>query len=216
MLERVIQETDENPQQAIIWLHGLGADGNDFVPVIPLLGLRRPTRLIFPHAPIQPVTVNGGMAMRAWYDIYEMTLERKIDQAGIEASAAEVIELIEEQRAQGIALDQIFLVGFSQGGAVALHVLARFPNQLAGVLALSTYSPDLDQALTHNGSVETPLAIHHGVQDAVVPESLGQRTRDRFDQLGFAPSYRTWPMAHSVLPEQLTEIGQWIHQQTGS
>lgn len=216
MLERVIQETDENPQQAIIWLHGLGADGNDFVPVIPLLGLRRPTRLIFPHAPIQPVTVNGGMAMRAWYDIYEMTLERKIDQAGIEASAAEVIELIEEQRAQGIALEQIFLVGFSQGGAVALHVLARYPHQLAGVLALSTYSPDLDQALTHNGSVETPLAIHHGVQDAVVPESLGQRTRDRFDQLGFAPSYRTWPMAHSVLPEQLTEIGQWIHQQTGS
>lgn len=212
MLESIIKETSEQPQIAIIWLHGLGADGSDFVPVIPLLQIECPARFVFPHAPVQPVTVNGGMAMRAWYDIYEMTLERKIDRDGIAASDAELTKLIQAQIDQGIPPDRIFVVGFSQGGAVALHHLVRTTQRLAGVIALSTYSPDLDQPITAVSQSSIPVAIHHGTQDPVVPESLGQRTHARLLGQGLKPSYQTWPMPHSVLPEQLVEIGAWINQ----
>lgn len=212
MLETVVRETEANPTHAIIWLHGLGADGNDFVPVIPMLGLAHPTRLIFPHASIQPVTVNGGMAMRAWYDIYEMSLERKIDQQGISESADQVSQLVQDQIDQGIPQSRIFLIGFSQGGAVALHLLERSTNAYAGVLALSTYSPDLANPPSEPVSTQTPLAIHHGSHDPVVPERLGQQSRDRFQHMGFQVGYQSWPMPHSVLPEQLTEMGQWINQ----
>lgn len=211
MLEFIVKETAPNPQHAVIWLHGLGADGGDFVPVIPLLNIQRPTRFVFPHAPIQPVTVNGGMAMRAWYDIYEMTLDRKIDREGIAESDQALEELIQEQEAQGIPRGNIFVIGFSQGGAVALHHLVRANQALAGVIALSTYSPDLDQPLAHTGQTQVPVAIHHGTQDPVVPESLGIRTRDRLTQQGWAPSYQTWNMPHSVLPEQLIQIGEWLN-----
>ena len=212
MLDAIVQETGPNPNHAVIWMHGLGADGSDFVPVVPMLQLASPVRFIFPHAPIQPVTVNGGMQMRAWYDIYEMSLERKVDHAGVAESAAAISELIEQQVAQGIAQENVFLIGFSQGGAIALHMLETYAKPLAGVVALSTYSPNLDAPTKDLVHTSTPLAIHHGVQDPVVPEVLGQRTLERMTKLGFEPTYQTWPMPHSVLPEQLVEIGRWLNQ----
>ena len=212
MLEAIVQETGPNPNHAVIWLHGLGADGSDFAPVVPMLQLAFPVRFIFPHAPIQPVTVNGGMQMRAWYDIYEMSLERKVDHEGVAGSAAAISELIEQQVTQGIAQENIFLIGFSQGGAIALHMLETYAKPLAGVVALSTYSPNLDAPSKDPMNISTPLAIHHGVQDPVVPEVLGQRTLERMTTLGFEPTYQTWPMPHSVLPEQLVEIGRWLNR----
>lgn len=211
MLDTLIRETGENPTHAVIWLHGLGADATDFVPVIPMLGLTRPTRFIFPNAPVQPVTVNGGMAMPSWYDIYEMQIERKIDRAGIQASADAIAALIDEQVERGIARANIFVAGFSQGGAVALYLLES-GVQMAGVLALSTYSPNLDQPAPSPLANSIAVSIHHGTQDPVVPEVLGQRTQARVAALGCAVSYQTWPMAHSVLPEQLTAIGQWLNE----
>ncbi|QGG80722.1 carboxylesterase [Litorivicinus lipolyticus] len=211
MLDTLIRETGENPTHAVIWLHGLGADATDFVPVIPMLGLTCPTRFIFPNAPVQPVTVNGGMAMPSWYDIYEMQIERKIDRAGIQASADAIAALIDEQVERGIARANIFVAGFSQGGAVALYLLES-GVQMAGVLALSTYSPNLDQPAPSPLANSIAVSIHHGTQDPVVPEVLGQRTQARVAALGCAVSYQTWPMAHSVLPEQLTAIGQWLNE----
>lgn len=212
MLDAIVQETGPSPNHAVIWLHGLGADGSDFAPVVPMLQLASPVRFIFPHAPVQPVTVNGGMQMRAWYDIYEMSLERKVDHAGVAESAAAISELIEQQVAQGIAQENVFLIGFSQGGAIALHLLETYSKPLAGVVALSTYSPNLDAPAKDPIHTSTPLAIHHGVQDPVVPEVLGQRTLERMTTLGFESTYQTWPMPHSVLPEQLVEIGRWLNQ----
>lgn len=211
MLDTLIRETGENPTHAVIWLHGLGADATDFVPVIPMLGLTRPTRFIFPNAPVQPVTVNGGMAMPSWYDIYEMQIERKIDRAGIQASADAIAALIDQQVERGIARANIFVAGFSQGGAVALYLLES-GVQMAGVLALSTYSPNLDQPAPSPLADSIAVSIHHGTQDPVVPEVLGQRTQARVAALGCAVSYQTWPMPHSVLPEQLTAIGQWLNE----
>ena len=212
MLGAIVHETGPNPNHAVIWLHGLGADGSDFAPVVPMLQLASPVRFIFPHAPIQPVTVNGGMQMRAWYDIYEMSLERKVDHAGVAESAAAISELIEQQVAQGVAQENIFLIGFSQGGAIALHMLETYAKPLAGVVGLSTYSPNLDAPSKEPVNISTPLAIHHGVQDPVVPEVLGQRTLERMKTLGFEPTYQTWPMPHSVLPEQLVEMGRWLNR----
>ena len=212
MLDAIVQETGPNPNHAVIWLHGLGADGSDFAPVVPMLQLASHVRFIFPHAPVQPVTVNGGMQMRAWYDIYEMSLEREVDHAGVAESATSIAELIDQQVAQGIAQENVFLIGFSQGGAIALHLLETYSKPLAGVVALSTYSPNLDAPGVEPTQTSTPLAIHHGVQDPVVPEVLGRRTLERMKTLGFAPTYQTWPMPHSVLPEQLIEIGRWLNQ----
>lgn len=199
---------DTSPEYAVIWLHGLGADGTDFEPVVPLLSLEHSTRFVFPHAPVQPVTVNGGMAMRAWYDIYEMQIERKIDRDGLMSSVRHVELIIDELMGQGIPQDRIFVFGFSQGGAVALHLLAHTDRQVAGVAALSTYSPDLAEPVSEAAHPATPIAIHHGTQDPVVPVELGQRTFARLKQSGYAPDYREWPMAHSVLPEQLRELGR--------
>ncbi len=210
MLETLVRETGDAPTHAVIWLHGLGADGSDFVPVLPLLGITKPTRFIFPNAPVQPVTVNGGMAMPSWYDIYEMQIERKIDRAGIQASADAVEALIQQQVDAGIARANIFVAGFSQGGAVALY-LHESGAELAGVLALSTYSPNLDQGEPATG-FSVPVSIHHGTQDPVVPESLGQRTHARVRAMGCPVSYQTWPMPHSVVPEQLLAIGKWLNE----
>ena len=214
MLEHIIKETSENPQCAIIWLHGLGSNGAEFVPIIPMLKLDRATRFVFPNAPVMPVTVNGGMAMPAWYDIYEMTIERKIDRQGIAQSNAGLEELIQAQVDQGIDRSNIFVIGFSQGGAVALYHLAHSDRALGGVVALWPYSPDLDQPLAHSGVVSTPVAIFHGMHDDVVPEVLGRRSRDRLTQQGFAPSYRTYAMAHNVLPEEIVDIGAWLNHHT--
>lgn len=213
MLEFIETSTQSSsPTHAVIWLHGLGADGSDFEPVVPILGLAKSVKFVFPHAMVQPVTVNGGMAMRAWYDIYEMQIERKIDRDGLMTSVREVEALIDHQIEQGIPEDRIFVFGFSQGGAVALHLLANTQRKLAGVAALSTYSPDLAEPAATAHHPQTPVAIHHGTQDPVVPLELGQRTFARMKQSGYSPEYKEWPMPHSVLPEQLKELGRWLNK----
>ena len=166
MLDAIFQETGPNPNHAVIWLHGLGADGSDFAPVIPMLQLASPVRFIFPHAPVQPVTVNGGMQMRAWYDIYEMSLERKVDHAGVAESATSIAELIDQQVAQGIAQENVFLIGFSQGGAIALG----HPLGMTGARLLLTASKQLVRTKKRYALVTLCIGVGQGY--AVVLENM--------------------------------------------
>ncbi|WP_395146708.1 alpha/beta hydrolase [Moraxella atlantae] len=205
--------------RAVIWLHGLGASGDDFVPVVPELGLdgSHGVRFIFPHAPRIAVTVNGGYVMPAWYDILEINLSRKVDRAQIAASAQRVRDLMAAQNAQGIDTRHIVLAGFSQGGAVAYHTALSHHEPLAGLLALSTYLATQDDLATlspnqHATNHNLPIAIHHGTQDHVVPETLGQQARDWLSAHGYAPTYHTYPMAHQVCLPEIKTIGRWLNQ----
>ena len=195
---------------SVIWLHGLGASGHDFEPIVPELQLPEdlPVRFLFPHAPNIPVTVNGGMVMPAWYDILAMDIDRKVDEAGLLASADAVDALIAREMESGIPSDRIILAGFSQGGAVAYQCALRHSKPLAGLLTLSTYMAmpvTLSQANTH-----LPVMVSHGTMDPVVPEQLGQRAVATLKEMGLSPEYRTYPMEHMVCLEQIREIGQWI------
>lgn len=212
MFDAVIVEPNAPADSAVIWLHGLGASGHDFEPAIPLLGLTSATRFIFPHAPEIPVTVNGGMAMPAWYDIEHMDIERTIDVAGIQQSADRVDRIVAAQIADGIPASRILLVGFSQGGAVALYAGVRSRDALAGVLALSTYwvgaqDPNLQPG---RAPAELPIEVHHGTQDPVVPYTLGQQAVESLQALGYPVTFQAFAMPHSVVPEQLRAIGQWM------
>lgn len=194
----------------VIWLHGLGASGHDFEPIVPELQLPAglEVRFVFPHAPEIPVTVNGGMVMPAWYDILAMDIDRKVDESGVLASADAVDALIERERERGIPGDRIILAGFSQGGAVAYQCALRHSKPLAGLLTLSTYMAmpvSLSQANGH-----LPVMVSHGTMDPVVPEQLGQRAVATLKEMGLNPEYRTYPMEHMVCLEQIREIGQWI------
>lgn len=216
-LEHIEIETGPQPSSAVIWLHGLGASGNDFVPIVPELDL--PTdmhiRFIFPHAPMLPVTINGGMVMPAWYDILEMSIERKVDQAQLEHSAAAILKLVEAQIAKGIASERIILAGFSQGGAVAYEAGLSCPHRLAGLMALSTYFATQDTIQLNLVNADLPIAIYHGIYDPVVPETLGQQACEKLRALGYSPEYRSYPMAHSVCPAQILEISQFIQRCLG-
>jgi len=212
MFDAVIVEPNQTADSAVIWLHGLGASGHDFEPAIPLLGLNTATRFIFPHAPEIPVTVNGGMVMPAWYDIEHLDIERTIDVSGIRASADLVDRIIAAQVAEGISPSRIVLVGFSQGGAVALYAGVRTQQPLAGVLALSTYwvgaqDPQLVPGQSPSG---LPIAVHHGTQDPVVPYILGEQAVESLQALGYPVTFQAFSMPHSVVPEQLQAIGQWM------
>lgn len=214
MDQSIVLEPVGPADSAVIWLHGLGASGDDFAPVVPMLraaGLTQ-TRFIFPHAPVQPVTVNGGMLMPAWYDIVAMDLARKIDVAGIRHSAQRVDEIVAAQCASGIESSKILLVGFSQGGAVALYAGVRSVVPLAGILALSTYWVGEQDASLHPGvpPAELPIAIHHGTQDPVVPFALGESAKSALEALGYAIEFQSFEMPHSVVPEQLAVIAQWM------
>jgi phospholipase/carboxylesterase len=215
LLPFVTVETNDQPDAAVIWLHGLGSDGHDFESLVPALSLSSEisVRFIFPHAPKRPVTVNGGMTMRAWYDIYEMTLERKVDMENIDESCRQIESLIEDQIAKGIKSERIVLAGFSQGGVIAYRTALQTKRELAGVMALSTYLVDGDNvpeaSTCTNG--QTPILIHHGSQDPVVAPVLAIKAKDALISKGFSVHYESYDMPHSVCPEQVKDISVWLN-----
>jgi len=214
LLETVEKHSAENPTHSVIWLHGLGADGNDFVPIIPVLSAPDwpPLRFVFPHAPVMPVTVNGGMAMRAWYDIKGMDIADKQDEDGIRASMQAVEALIEREIERGVPAGRIVLAGFSQGGAIALSLGLRLERQLAGIVALSTYLPLADALADERSKANagTPIFWGHGSQDPVVPQALGERSRDALQALGYAVAWHSYPMAHQVSGEEIADLKTWL------
>ena len=211
-LPHITLESGKQPQHSIIWLHGLGADGQDFVPVADELELPAAVRYLFPHAPRRPVTINGGFVMRAWYDIAHPSIDAQQDEAGIRESQAAVEALIAQEMARGIAPRNIFLAGFSQGGAIALHTALRRDESLGGVLALSTYLPLADSASREASadSRRTPVFMAHGLYDPVVPYALGAASRDALLELGYAVEWHEYAMQHSVCDEELRDIESWL------
>jgi len=214
LLDAVVVETGSDPQHAVVWLHGLGADGHDFEPIVPHLSAAsaRPVRFVFPHAPVRPVTINGGMAMRAWYDILGMQIDRDQDQAGIHASLAAVDRVIDAQLDSGIAAENLVLAGFSQGGAIALRCGLARPEPLGGILALSCYlleGQSLDQ-WSSPASKSVPVFIGHGQQDPVVPMALGEAAARQLTDAGHEVQWNTWPMPHSVCMEEIQAIDAWL------
>lgn len=214
LLPAIEIESGKNPQYAVIWLHGLGADGSDFVPVVPELGLAATpgVRFIFPHAPEIPVTCNGGYIMPAWYDIISLDKHsRRVDEGGILHSRAAIRQLIEREVERGIPSERIFLAGFSQGGAIAYTTALTHPEKLAGVIALSTYIPSaglLDEASAVNRAI--PVFSAHGSDDDVVSIELGQAARDLLIERGYAVEWQVYPMPHSVCIEEVQAIGVWL------
>jgi len=197
---------------SIIWLHGLGANGHDFVPVIPMLRLpsELAIRFVFPHAPSLPVTVNGGYVMPAWYDILEFGEERKFNAAQMAASSAAVHQLIDREIERGIPSQRIMLAGFSQGGAVNFQAALTYDKPLAGMLALSTYFPTHDVVEVHPANAGLPITLYHGTSDSVLPLRMAMNSRRHLEALGFHPDFKTYPMAHEVCPEEIADIASFI------
>jgi len=211
-LETLEIETGADPAWSVIWLHGLGADGHDFEPIVPELDLPMPVRFIFPHAPVRPVTINGGFAMRAWYDVFSLERGGPEDEAGIRASAAQVRRLIEIEGDRGISAEHLVIAGFSQGGAMALHTGLRYPQPVAGIVALSAYLV-LPGALTAErapGTEHVPVFMAHGTEDPTVPESYGARAKDRLQSEGYQVDWRTYRMGHSVCIEEISDLSGWL------
>ena len=216
MLPCIEIETTPNPSAAVIWLHGLGADGNDFVPIIPELKLTGcpGIRFVFPSAPSMPVTVNGGYVMPAWYDIIGRNLMDREDADGILRSAAAITELIKREYSRGIAYDNIVLAGFSQGCAMALHIGLRFPHKLAGIIALSGYLP---LAMTlhlekHSANSKTPIFMAHGMYDQVVIPERAQASYAALEKLGYQVDWNEYPIEHSVNHEELMDISHFLQR----
>lgn len=197
---------------AIIWLHGLGADGHDFAPLVPQLKLPKSasTRFVFPHAPVMPVTINNGYVMPAWYDIVEMAIDRRVDEAQLCASADAIADLIDREIERGIDSRRIVIAGFSQGGAVAYHAALSYPKPLAGVIALSTYFATSESIQAHPANQAIPILIQHGTRDPIVPEALGQRANQLLTQRGYPTTYQNYAMEHSVCPQQVEDISRWL------
>ncbi len=218
MTEVVELQTGIDPVASVIWLHGLGADGHDFVPMVPQLNLpdNMAVRFIFPHAPIRPITVNGGMKMRGWYDIVHLPIDaqrrRCEDRKGLEQSAQIVNSLIAQENQRGIATDRIFLAGFSQGGAVALFAGLRLQSRLAGIIALSAYLADAATTGAEKSGQNQTTAIFmgHGTQDPLIPLSIGQDSRDRLTALGYNVEWHSYAMPHSVHPQEIDHIGRFL------
>jgi len=215
MTNPLILEPQQTADACVIWLHGLGADRYDFLPVAEFLQQHlHSTRFIMPQAPTRPVTINGGYAMPSWYDIKAMTPARAIDEAQLEASAEQVIELIEAERAKGIDLARIFLAGFSQGGAVVLHTAyIQWQQSLGGVLALSTYAPTFaEQHQLSAGQQRTPALCLHGVHDPVVIPAMGRTAFEYLDSWGVAARWMEYPMEHEVAVAELNDILAWLSE----
>jgi phospholipase/carboxylesterase len=213
LLPTVELETAPNPTHSVIWMHGLGADGNDFVPVVHEFGLdRRALRFVFPHAPLQPVTINGGYVMRAWYDIGYEDLSLKEDEKGVRDSQAAIERLIEREKARGIATARIALAGFSQGGAIALQCGLRYPERIAGIIALSTYLPLPDKVIGERSEAnrETPILMAHGIEDPIVPLKLAQASCTKLLNLGYRVEWHEYEMPHSVCAEEIAQIAKWL------
>ena len=215
LLPHITLESGKYPQHSIIWLHGLGADGNDFVPMVDELTLPVAVRFVFPHAPQRPVTINGGYVMRAWYDIADQTIDARQDESGIRTSQAAIEALIAQEVEQGIPSKNIFLAGFSQGGAIALHAALRQATPLGGVLALSTYLP-LPETATNEAlsdSKITPIFMAHGSDDSIVPYNLGITSRNALLKLGYNVEWHEYNMPHSVCEQELRDIEAWLPKQ---
>jgi phospholipase/carboxylesterase len=214
MLETIEVETAPKPDAAIIWLHGLGADGHDFEPIVPELVPRgaRAWRFVFPNAPIRPVTINNGMRMRAWYDIVGLDRRAAEDVAGFQDADTKIRELIGREVARGIPTGRIVLAGFSQGGAVSLYTAPRLAEKLAGVMALSCYLPRESSfdAERKPANDTTPIFMAHGLQDGVVPMMLGVRSRDALLGRGYAVEWHEYPMAHAVCAQEVADIRQFL------
>lgn len=214
ILSSIERETGPNPTHSVILLHGLGADGRDFAPIVPeLVGAAwPPLRFVFPNAPTRPVTINGGMAMRAWYDILGIDLHQRQDEVGMRASIAAVEALIEREIERGVPAQHIVLAGFSQGGAIALAAGLRHAQSLGGIVALSTYLPMsgslADERSAANAAV--PIFQAHGTADAVVPLARGEDSRQAMQALGYRVDWHTYPMAHSVCPQEITDLRAWL------
>lgn len=216
-MDAIVVDTGLNPTWSVIWLHGLGADGTDFEPVVPELGLpdTPAVRFIFPHAPYQPVTCNGGYVMRAWYDIISLARDsREIDEAGLIASRQRIRDLIAGEQARGVPAQQIILAGFSQGGAVAYLAGLTHLQRLGGIIALSTYipSPDLLRSELASINVDLPVFAAHGDEDDVVAPELGEAARDLLFALGGSPEWRSYPMPHAICLEEIRDVGHWLAQ----
>ncbi|MGI1998251.1 alpha/beta hydrolase [Shewanella frigidimarina] len=215
-LDKIVIEPQSPATSCVIWLHGLGDSGAGFAPVVPVLGLnsQHSIRFIFPHAPEQAVTINGGFVMRSWYDIKSMDLHDRADIQGVMASEQAIRKLIVDQINSGIPAEKIVLAGFSQGGVMSLFTGLRFEQKLAGIMALSCYlagGETLPEQLA-DANMHTPIFQNHGEQDDVVPMFAGKMAHDALIVAGYQSVWKTYPMAHSVLPNQLIDIGQWLQQ----
>ena len=212
-LESLEIETTPRPQASIIWLHGLGADGNDFAPLAGEIELPCAVRYIFPHAPMMPVSINGGYVMRAWYDISDAAIRRE-DEDGVRASQRSVEALLAREKSRGVAAHRIVLAGFSQGGAIALHTGLRHAERLAGVMALSTYVPLADRlaAEANPANRATPIFMAHGTQDPMISVARAQESRDLLLQQGYALEWHEYRMQHAVCPQEIADIAKWLAQ----
>ncbi|HYU67738.1 MAG TPA: alpha/beta hydrolase [Burkholderiales bacterium] len=218
LLDSIEIETAKNPAASIIWLHGLGADGNDFAPIVPEIRLPRlAIRFVFPHAPVQPVTINGGMRMRAWYDIADGA-NRREDERGVRASQALIETLIGREKERGTAARRLVLAGFSQGGAIALQTGLRHPERIAGIMALSAYVPVAEElsAEASPANRDVPIFMAHGSYDPVIPLAQAERSRKLLESLGYPVEWREYGMPHSVCPEELADIGAWLVKVLGT
>jgi phospholipase/carboxylesterase len=215
-LETVIVETGPGPTHSIIWMHGLGADGHDFEPLVPELAIggMPALRFVFPHAPVRPVTINNGYQMRAWYDIIAIDRRAREDGAGITASATQIGALILAENARGVATNRIVLAGFSQGGAMALHIATRRAEKFAGVIALSCYLPLAREFATDRDAANftTPIYMAHGTQDPVVPFALGDESRRILEATGFRVEWHSYPMPHSLCEQEVADIRAYLGQ----
>ncbi len=211
-LEAIEVETAKNPSASIIWMHGLGADGNDFAPIVPALQLpEAPVRFVFPHAPIRPVTINGGMRMRAWYDISDGAIRRE-DEEGVRASQVLVEALIAREKERGTQANRLVLAGFSQGGAIALQTGLRHAERIAGIMALSTYLPIAEKFAAEASAANrgVPIFMAHGSVDPVIPLARAEQSRGLLRSLGYPVEWREYPMPHSVCAEEVNDISAWL------
>lgn len=214
MLETVEQETGAAPEWSVIWLHGLGADGHDFAPIVP--ELVRPhwpaIRFVFPHAPKRPVSINNGMPMRAWYDIVSLDFRSRADASGVAESVAQVEALIAREQARGTPRERILLAGFSQGGGITLSTGLRQQSPLAGLVALSTYLPEVDAAAAQlaAGATAQPVFMAHGSGDPVIPVQVAEHSLQVLRQLGFEVEWHRYAMAHQVCAEEIQALGDWL------
>ncbi|MGN6513028.1 MAG: alpha/beta hydrolase [Lysobacteraceae bacterium] len=214
LLDTIERETGPQPQWSILWLHGLGADGNDFAPIVPEL-VRRDwpaIRFVFPHAPVRAVTINGGVRMRAWYDIRDLDLAQRADEAGVDESVAQVEALVAREAERGVPAHRIVLAGFSQGGAIALAAGLLRATPFAGIAALSTYLPMADRAARRlaNGANAQPVFMAHGTLDPVVPYAAGEASARVLASLGFRVDWHRYAMPHSVCAEEVRDLGDWL------
>jgi len=215
LLEALEIETAPSPTAAVVWMHGLGADGHDFVDIVPALRLSAlPTRFVFPHAPTRPVTINGGMVMRAWYDVHGDAGVRREDEAGVRESQRQIEALIAREKTRGIPAGRIVLAGFSQGGAMALQTGLRHPERIAGIMALSCFLPLTDKVAAEATAVnrDAPIFMAHGTQDPLIPLARARHAHDLLTGLGYRIEWREYPIPHSVSPSEIRDISAWLQR----